>query len=81
LTIRSPARRSSLAQVFDIRLGPSLPAFITPNVLNVLVKNYNITGDQRSEANPNLNISAVIYRQKSTLADRHKLRYHFTILL
>lgn len=26
----------------DIRLGPSLPAFITPNVLNVLVKNYNI---------------------------------------
>jgi len=26
----------------DIRLGPSLPAFITPNVLDVLVKNYNI---------------------------------------
>jgi hydroxylamine reductase len=26
----------------DIRLGPSLPAFITPNVLNVLVKNFNI---------------------------------------
>jgi hydroxylamine reductase len=26
----------------DIRIGPSLPAFITPNVLNVLVKNYNI---------------------------------------
>lgn len=26
----------------DIRLGPTLPAFITPNVLNVLVKNYNI---------------------------------------
>ncbi len=26
----------------DIRLGPSLPAFVTPNVLNVLVKNYNI---------------------------------------
>jgi hydroxylamine reductase len=26
----------------DIRLGPSLPAFITPNVLNVLVKKYNI---------------------------------------
>jgi len=26
----------------DIHLGPSLPAFITPNVLNVLVKNYNI---------------------------------------
>jgi hydroxylamine reductase len=26
----------------NIRLGPSLPAFITPNVLNVLVKNYDI---------------------------------------
>jgi hydroxylamine reductase len=26
----------------NIRLGPSLPAFITPNVLDVLVKNYNI---------------------------------------
>lgn len=28
--------------VRDIRLGPSLPAFITPNVLGVLVKNFNI---------------------------------------
>ncbi len=26
----------------NIRLGPSLPAFITPNVLEVLVENYNI---------------------------------------
>jgi hydroxylamine reductase len=26
----------------DIRLGPSLPAFITPNVLDVLVQNYAI---------------------------------------
>ena len=26
----------------NIRLGPSLPAFVTPNVLNVLVENYNI---------------------------------------
>jgi hydroxylamine reductase len=26
----------------DIRLGPSLPAFITPDVLNVLVQNFNI---------------------------------------
>jgi hydroxylamine reductase len=26
----------------DIRLGPSLPAFITPNVLDVLVKKFNI---------------------------------------
>ncbi len=28
--------------VKDIRLGPSLPAFVTPNVLDVLVKNYGI---------------------------------------
>ena len=26
----------------NIRLGPSLPAFITPNVLDVLVKNFEI---------------------------------------
>ncbi len=26
----------------NIRLGPSLPAFVTPNVLDVLVKNFNI---------------------------------------
>ncbi|WP_092474570.1 hydroxylamine reductase [Desulfotruncus arcticus] len=26
----------------DIRLGPSLPAFISPNVLDVLVQNFNI---------------------------------------
>ena len=26
----------------DILLGPSLPAFISPNILNVLVENYNI---------------------------------------
>ncbi len=26
----------------DIRLGPSLPAFISPNVLDVLVENYNV---------------------------------------
>jgi hydroxylamine reductase len=26
----------------NIRLGPSLPAFITPNVLDVLVQNYGI---------------------------------------
>jgi len=26
----------------DIRLGPSLPAFISPNILNVLVEKFNI---------------------------------------
>ncbi|MGI6453337.1 MAG: hydroxylamine reductase [Syntrophomonadaceae bacterium] len=38
----------------DIRLGPSLPAFVSPNVLDVLVKNYNIkpitTADQDLKA-------------------------------
>ena len=28
--------------ITDMRLGPTLPAFITPNVLNVLVENFNI---------------------------------------
>jgi hydroxylamine reductase len=26
----------------NMKLGPSLPAFITPNVLNFLVENFNI---------------------------------------
>ena len=26
----------------DIRLGPSLPAFVSPDVLNVLVSQFNI---------------------------------------
>ena len=34
----------------NIRLGPSLPAFITPNVLNVLVKNYDIKPISTPEA-------------------------------
>lgn len=29
--------------VKNIHLGPTLPAFISPNILNVLVENYNIT--------------------------------------
>ncbi|SHJ45509.1 hydroxylamine reductase [Halodesulfovibrio aestuarii] len=28
--------------ITDIRLGPSLPAFISPNILNILVDNYGI---------------------------------------
>ena len=27
----------------DIRLGPTLPAFLSKNVLNFLIENYNIT--------------------------------------
>jgi len=36
--------------VKDIRLGPSLPAFITPNVLNVLVEKFNIAPISTPEA-------------------------------
>ena len=37
--------------VKNIRLGPSLPAFVTPNVLDVLVKEYNLmpTGDVQED--------------------------------
>jgi len=34
----------------NIRLGPSLPAFITPNVLKVLVDNFNIQPTTTAEA-------------------------------
>ncbi len=34
----------------DIRLGPSLPAFVTPNVLKVLVENFNIMPISTPEA-------------------------------
>lgn len=34
----------------DIKLGPTLPAFITPNVLNFLVENFNIAPVSTAEA-------------------------------
>ena len=34
----------------NIKLGPTLPAFITPNVLNFLVANYNIGPITTAEA-------------------------------
>ena len=34
----------------NIKLGPTLPAFISPNVLNVLVENYNIAPTTSPEA-------------------------------
>jgi len=40
----------------DIRLGPSLPAFITPNVLKVLVDNFNI----RPIATPDEDLKAIL---------------------
>jgi len=36
--------------VKDIRLGPTLPAFITPNVLDVLVKNFAIKPTTTADA-------------------------------
>ena len=40
----------------DIRLGPSLPAFITPNVLGVLVKNFAI----KPIATPDEDLKAIL---------------------
>ncbi len=40
----------------DIRLGPSLPAFISPNVLDVLVKNFNI----KPIATPDEDLKAIL---------------------
>lgn len=40
----------------DIRLGPSLPAFITPNVLEVLVKNFDI----KPTTTPDKDISIIL---------------------
>ena len=33
----------------DITLGPTLPAFISPNVLNILVERFNITPNSTVE--------------------------------
>ena len=35
--------------IYDITLGPTLPAFISPNVLNVLVERFNITPNSTIE--------------------------------
>ncbi|MBE0448218.1 MAG: hydroxylamine reductase [Actinobacteria bacterium] len=40
----------------DIRLGPSLPAFVTPNVLDVLIKNFNI----KPITTPNEDLEAIL---------------------
>lgn len=34
----------------DIKLGPTLPAFLSPNVVNVLVENFNIAPTTNAEA-------------------------------
>ncbi|MDA8169273.1 MAG: hydroxylamine reductase [Nitrospiraceae bacterium] len=41
----------------DIRLGPSLPAFITPNVLDLLVKNFGI---RPIAATPEADLKAIL---------------------
>ena len=40
----------------DIRIGPSLPAFITPNILNVLVEKFNIM----SISTPDADLQAIM---------------------
>ena len=44
--------------VKNIHLGPSLPAFISPNVLDVLVKNFNISGISNVEVDMEVMLSA-----------------------
>ena len=36
------AVNNKILGIKNIKLGPTLPAFITPNVLNFLVENFNI---------------------------------------
>jgi hydroxylamine reductase len=43
----------------DIRLGPTLPSFITPNVLNFLVENYNI----KPITTPDEDIAAILNKE------------------
>jgi len=40
----------------EIRLGPSLPAFLTPNVLETLVKNFDI----KPIATPDEDLKAIL---------------------
>ena len=55
----------------DIRLGPSLPAFVTPNILNVLVEQFNImpikTADEDLKAILGYNRFAILYNAASPL--------------
>jgi hydroxylamine reductase len=46
----------------DIRLGPSLPAFITPNVLDVLVNNFAI----KPITTPEEDLEAILQDQEVT---------------
>ena len=46
------------ARTQNIRIGPSLPAFVTPNVLNVLVEKFNIKPVTTVEADLKAALSA-----------------------
>ena len=50
----------------DIRLGPSLPAFITPNVLDVLVKNFAI----KPISTPEEDLAAILGEPAETFMDK-----------
>ena len=44
----------------DIRLGPTLPAFLSPNVLDFLVKNYNI----KPVTTPDEDLAAILSKEE-----------------
>lgn len=44
--------------VKDIKLGPTLPAFLSPNVAKVLVENFGISGIEEVESDMNVMINA-----------------------
>ena len=46
----------------DIRLGPSLPAFITPGVLDVLVKNFDI----KPVSTPDADLATILGTEETT---------------
>jgi hydroxylamine reductase len=45
----------------NIRLGPSLPAFISPNVLNILVEKFNM----KPNDTPDNDLNAILNRKKA----------------
>ena len=45
--------------VRDIRLGPSLPAFVTPNMLKILVDKFNIMPIKRPDEDLKASLGAV----------------------
>ena len=50
--------------VKDIRLGPTLPSFLTPNVLDFLVKNYNIKAITTADED----LAAILRKEEEVVA-------------